>query len=252
MHNHLPAIQKSLDCSFQQLHRAIDDDVARLDLHPGTHFSIQPVQAIVPDVTIRQENEKLFVDVDRDRVPPLRLNHKYLSMLQDPEVSLETKQFIKRHLFSARWLMRNLQQRYSTIERIAEVIAQKQYRFFTDPSGQLLPMTMKALAEELNLHESTVARTVANKFINSPRGIYPLRAFFTSKYISDKGNTLSSQTVKEAIFGIIEKENKIHPLSDAKISSLLKENGIPCARRTVAKYRLAYQIGNAQQRKKFL
>lgn len=252
LHNHLPTIQKSLGCSFQELHQAIDKDVAKLDLHPGTHFSNQPIQAIVPDVTIRQENEQLIVDVDRDRVPSLRLNHQYLNMLQDPEVSLETKQFIKRHLFSARWLMRNLQQRYSTIERIAEVIAKKQYLFFTDPNGQLLPMTMKALAEELNLHESTIARTVANKFINSPRGIFPLRAFFTNKYISDKGNSLSSQTVKEAIFAIIEGENKVHPLSDAKISSLLKQKGIPCARRTVAKYRLAYQIGNAQQRKKFL
>jgi RNA polymerase sigma-54 factor len=251
LHNHLPSIQKSLKCTFQELHQAIDHDIAKLDLHPGTHFSTQPVQNIVPDVTIRQENEQLFIDVDRDRVPPLRLNHQYMSMLKDPEVPPDTKQFIKRHLFSARWLMRNLHQRYSTIERIAEVIAKKQYHFFVHPAGQLLPMTMKALAEELNLHESTIARTVANKFINSPRGLFPLRAFFTNKYTSDEGNTLSSQTVKEAIFSLIEKENKMHPLSDAKISSHLKEIGIPCARRTVAKYRLAFQIGNAQQRKKF-
>lgn len=252
LHNHLPIIQKNLGCTFQELHQAIDKDIAKLDLHPGTYFSTQPVQSIVPDVTLRQEEDKLVVQVDRDRVPPLKVNHQYLQMLQDPEVSLETKQFIKRHLFSARWLMRNLQQRYSTIERIAEVIARKQYAFFMDPNGQLVPMIMKELAEELNLHESTIARTVANKFIDSPRGIFPLRSFFTSKYISDKGSSLSSQTVKEAIFAIIEKENKTHPLSDAKISSTLKLNGIPCARRTVAKYRLAYQIGNAQQRKKFL
>lgn len=252
LHNHLPVIQKSLGCTYEQLHQAIDRDIAKLDLHPGSHFSNQILQTIVPDVTIRQENDQLFVDVDRDRAPSLKLNHEYLRMLQDPEVPNETRQYIKRHLFSARWLMRNLQQRYSTIERIAEVLAKKQYHFFTQPEGQLVPLTMKLIADELNLHESTIARTVANKFINSPRGIFPLRAFFTNKYISDEGNTLSSQTVKEAIFAIIEKENKAHPFSDAKISSLLKERGISCARRTVAKYRVAHQIGNAQQRKKFI
>lgn len=252
LHNHLPAIQKSLGCPFQELHNAIDHDIAKLDLHPGTHFSDQPAQAIIPDVTLRQEDEALIVDVDRDRIPPLRLNHQYLNMLQDPAVSSETKQFLKRHLFSARWLMRNLHQRYTTIERIAQVIAQKQYQFFINPAGQLMPLTMRDIADELNLHESTIARTVANKYLSSPRGIFPLRAFFTNKYVSDKGKTLSSQTVKDAIFAIIENEDKAHPLSDAKISSLLKQKGIPCARRTVAKYRLAFMIGNTQQRKKFL
>lgn len=251
LHNHLPAIQKQLGCSFQELHQAIDQEIAKLDLHPGTRFSTQPVQTIVPDVTIRQENERLVVEVDRDKAPGLRLNHKYLKLLQDPETVGDTKQFIKRHLFSARWLMRNLQQRYSTIERIAEVIAQKQSHFFTDPQGQLIPLTMKTVAEELNLHESTIARTVSNKYLNSPRGIFPLRAFFTTKYISDEGDTLSSQTVKEAIFALIENEDKSHPLSDAKISIMLKQQGISCARRTVAKHRQAFQIGNTQQRKKF-
>lgn len=251
LHNHLPAMQKSLGCSFEQLQQTIEHDIAKLDLHPGTHFSSQPVQAIVPDVTIRQEDEHLLVDVDRDRAPSLRLNHQYLHMLRDPETAPETVQFLKRHLFSARWLMRNLQHRYSTIERIAEVLAVKQYRFFTDPTGQLEPMTMRVMAEELNLHESTIARTVANKYVNSPRGIFPLRSFFTTKYVSEEGETLSSQTIKDAIFKLIEKEDKCRPLSDAKISDLLKENGIVCARRTVAKFRMAFQIGNTQQRKKF-
>jgi len=251
IHNHLPTIQKSLGCTFEALHSAIKKDIAKLDLHPGTHFSNQPIQTIIPDVNLRLENEKLVVEIESDYVPNLKVNHQYLSMLQDSEVSWEVKQFIKRHLFSARWLMRNLHQRYSTIERITEVIASKQYDFFTNPTGQLVPLTMKAIAEELNLHESTIARTVANKYLNSPKGIFALRAFFTGKYISNEGDTLSSQTVKDAIFSIIEAEDKRHPLSDAKVSSLLKEKGITCARRTVSKYRLAFQIGNTQQRKKF-
>ena len=147
--------------------------------------------------------------------------------------------------------MRNLQQRYSTIERIAQSLAKRQYAFFTNPNGQLVPLTMKTVADELNVHESTIARTVSNKYLFCPRGLFPLRAFFTNKYISNDGEDLSSTTVKEAISSIIDKEDKNHPLSDEKISHLLKNNGINCARRTVAKYRFMLEIGNTQQRKKF-
>lgn len=251
LHNQIPSIQKSLKCSYETIQTAIEQDISKLDLHPGLHFSPIPVQPIVPDVTLRQEGEQLFVEVDRDRGPALKINHQYLSLLNDPSTPIETKQFIKRHLFSARWLMRNLHQRYSTIERIAQSLADKQYEFFTQPDGQLKPLTMKVLAEELNVHESTIARTVSNKYLNSPRGLFPLRAFFTTKYVSEEGEDLSAKTVKDAILELIAHENKQQPLSDEKISILLKQKGIPCARRTVAKYRLALQIGNAQQRKKF-
>jgi len=251
LHNHIPAIQKSMNCSYEAIQQAIENDIAKLDLHPGTHFSTTQKQIIVPDVTLRLEGDKLIVEVERDWVPSLKLNGHYLRMLNNPDVPTETKQFIKRNLFSARWLFRNLQQRYTTIERIAQSLAEKQEDFFLKPDGQLKPLTMKMLADELNLHESTIARTVSHKYLNSPRGIFPLRAFFTAKYISDEGEDLSARTVKDAVLEMIEKEDKLHPLSDEKISSLLKEQGIPCARRTVAKYRTALQLGNTQQRRKF-
>lgn len=251
LHNHIPVIQKSLKCSYEEIQQAIENDIAKLDLHPGTHFSSPSKQTIIPDVTLRQEGEELIVDVDRDRAPSLKLNSKYLHMLNDPEVSNETKQFIKRNLFSARWLFRNLQQRYSTIERIAQALAEKQKDFFLKPDGQLVPLIMKTLAEELNVHESTIARTVSQKYIDSPRGIFPLKSFFTAKYVSDEGQDISARTVKDAILDLLEKEDKHHPLSDEKISVILKEQGIPCARRTVAKHRIALNIGNTQQRRKF-
>lgn len=251
LHNHIPLIQKQLKCNSEDLQQAIEHDIAKLDLHPGRQFSSEATQAIVPDVTLRQENDKLLVEVERDRTPSLHLNLRYLNMLKEPSTSKETKHFIKHHLFSARWLMRNLQQRYSTLERIAQSLAVRQYDFFSKADGQLVPLTMKTLADELNVHESTVARTVANKYINSPRGIFPLRAFFTNKYVSEEGDDLSSSTVRETILALLAEEDKKHPLSDEKISHLLKEKGITCARRTVAKYRTALNIGNTQQRKKF-
>lgn len=251
LHNQIPLIQKQLKCSSEEIQSAIENDIAKLDLHPGSLFSSKPTQAIIPDVTLRQENDRLIVEVERDYLPSLRLNSRYLKLLNDPEVSQETKHFVKHHLFSARWLVRNLQQRFSTLERIAQSLAEKQYEFFTKPGGQLVPLIMKTLAEELNVHESTIARTVSNKYIYSPQGLFPLRAFFTNKYVSDEGKDLSSSTVKQSIQDLIHKEDKTHPLSDQKISLLLKEKGISCARRTVAKYRIMLQIGNTQQRRKF-
>ncbi|MBA2368344.1 MAG: RNA polymerase factor sigma-54 [Candidatus Protochlamydia sp.] len=251
LHNQIPQIQKESKYSYDEIQEAIEM-IVKLDIHPGMHYSRHPVQSIFPDVTIRQENDQLIVEVDRDRAPALKVNRKYLNLLNDENVLLETKQFIKRHLFSAKWLVRNLQQRYSTIERIAQSLADKQYEFFTQPDGQLKPLTMKTLSEELNLHESTIARTVGNKYINSPRGIFPLRAFFTAKYVSEEGEDISAQTIRDAIERMIKEEDKQHPLSDEKISKLLKEKGFTCARRTVAKYRMALQFGNTQQRKKYL
>lgn len=251
LHNHIPSIQKQLKCSYEEIQQAIENDIAKLDLHPGTHFSSHPVHTIIPDVSLRQENDQLIVEVERDYLPSLHLNSRYLKMLNDPELSLETKRFIKHHLLSARWLVRNLQQRFSTIERIAQALADKQYDFFTKPDGRLVPLTMKILADELNVHESTIARTVSNKYMDSPKGLFPLRTFFTTKYVSEEGEELSASTVKQAILDLISKEDKNHPLSDEKISISLKQKGISCARRTVAKYRLVLQIGNTQQRRKF-
>jgi RNA polymerase sigma-54 factor len=250
LHNRIPLIQKSLHCSSTEIKVALND-ISKLDLHPGTQYSRQKAQPLIPDVNLRLEGDLLVVDINRDYAPHLRLNMQYLKMLEDPQTPIETKNFIRRHIFSARWLMRNLQQRYSTVERIAASLARRQQEFFTQPDGKLVPLTMKTLAEELQLHESTIARTVSNKYINSPRGLMSLRAFFTHGYLSEEGKDLSAQTVRDAVLEIIEKENKQYPLSDEKICGILKQRGILCARRTIAKYRAALQIGNAQQRKKF-
>lgn len=251
LHNHIPLIQKKLKRPLEEIQTAIDHDISKLDLHPGRQFSNRPSQDIIPDVTLREENGKLFVDVEKDRTPSLRLNIQYLDMLKDPSLPNETKHFIKNHLFSARWLMRNLEQRYSTLERIAQSLAVRQADFFMKPDGNIVPLTMQTVADELNVHESTVARIVSNKYINTPRGLFLLRTFFTNKYVSEDGEDLSSSTVKQALLEMIEKEDKQHPLSDEKLSALLKQKGIPCARRTVAKYRTLLQIANTQQRKKF-
>jgi RNA polymerase sigma-54 factor len=251
LHNRLPAIQKSLKCTPQEIADAINHDLLHLDLHPGTSYSHEPVQAIIPDVTLRLEGEELLVDINHDFMPPLRLNTKYRKMVEDPELAPDTKEFILKKIASFKWLLRNIHQRGDTLTKIAQSLTKKQKQFFLDPEGELLPWTMKELAEELDLHESTIARAVANKYINTPRGLLPLRFFFSSSYLNDEGHNISSDTVRKAIKELIQNEDKKQPFSDKILAKHLKENGIICARRTIAKYRGELKLGNAQQRRKF-
>lgn len=251
LHNDIPRIQKALKCTRKAIAEAIECDIAKLEMHPGADFD-QPIAfPIIPDATIYLDGEKLQVLVNEDILPQLRFNRRYMRMLDDPTLPVETRDFIKQKILSAQWLLQNIHQRNTTIERIAASLAKRQHSFFNEPEGQLTPLTMKTLADELNLHESTIARAVANKYLNSPRGLFPLRFFFTNGYLTSDGEDLSSKTVREKLQALIKNENKQKPLSDEALSLLLQSQGIACARRTVAKYRGALNLGNAHQRKKF-
>lgn len=251
LHNRLPLIKKALGCSLHQLTEAIDEDVATLDLHPGMWYSRRPVQYIKPDVLIKQEGEGLVVEVVDDYFPPMRFNRRYMRMLEDPSLTVETKDFIKQKIVSAKWLLKNIHQRNETLKRISEALCVKQKEFFLHPEGKLTPLTMKILADELEVHESTIARAVSNKYVDTPKGLLSLRSFFTVAYHSLDGDDISARTVKDVLKEIIDQENKKKPLSDNKISQMLKERGMDCARRTVAKYRAEMNIGNTPQRKQF-
>lgn len=249
--NRIPLIAKGLGYPTEKINQEIQEEIAKLDLHPGTRYECQPPQYIIPDAAILNENENLKVVVNEDFLPRIHLNVRYMKMLMDPAIDINTKEFIKTKLSSAKWLMRNIFQRNDTIERITSCLVKHQKDFFLNPNGQLTPMTMKMVSEELNLHESTVARAVANKYIDTPRGLFPLRFFFSVAYTNGEGVDISSKTVRNLLEEIIQKEDPHHPLSDEAISAELKRRGIPCARRTIAKYRAAMQLGNAHQRKKF-
>lgn len=251
LHNHIPNIVKGLGCKMDQVQEAIDQHIVHLDLHPGTQLSRQVPQYIAADVSLQLEGGELSVAVSEDSLPPLRLNGKYLRMLDDDKLDQETKEFIQKKILSAKWLLRNIMQRNDTLEKIANVLAQRQKEFFLDPVGKLVPLTMKMVAEELELHESTIARAVSNKYIDTPRGLLPLRFFFTTGLATEAGGEISAKTVKDVLEEIISQEDSCHPLSDEAISVLLKSKGIHCARRTVAKYRTALNLGTAQQRRKF-
>jgi len=249
LRNRIPLIQRSLDVSALEIQQAVDQDIVPLDLHPAKGFCKQAAQPIIPDATIYEEDGELKVVVSEEFMPSLRFNRRYMRMLEDENLPTETKDYIRQKMMSGKWLLRNIHQRNDTIYKIARSLAKRQRVFFMSPDGKLEPLTMKTVAEELELHESTVARAVANKYVDSPRGLLSLRSFFTNALVTDQGDDISSSTVKDALLEILDAENKKKPLSDDAISKKLKEKGIHCARRTVAKYRTQFGIGNASQRR---
>jgi len=251
LHNKIPEIKKVVKESSEQILHAIRHDIAKLNIHPGTNWSSTEAQYIVPDISIEAEGEEIKVFINEDPLPPLKLNPRYLKLLEDKRLSKETKDFILKKIASAKWMLRNLTERNETLVKIVHALADSQREFFLNPEGLLKPITMTALAAELELHESTVARAVSNKYLQTPRGLIPLRSLFSTSYLTQDGSELSSRTIIQEISTLIKNENKQKPLSDEAISNLLELKGIPCARRTVAKYRYTLQLGNAQQRKKF-
>jgi RNA polymerase sigma-54 factor len=148
-------------------------------------------------------------------------------------------------------LIKSLEQRQSTLRRIAEVIVDNQYDFLEEGIEHLRPMTMQQVADKLGVHETTISRAIANKYIQMPSGLFEFKYFFSSGYQSSDGESLSSKSVKEKIRDFIMKEDPLRPLSDSKLSEMLKEQGIPVARRTVAKYREELGIQSSHLRKEF-
>jgi RNA polymerase sigma-54 factor len=251
LHNHIPLIKKGLKCSNEDILSSIKTDIARLDLHPGLNHCRHLIQYIIPDASILLDDEKLIVSVNDESLPPFKVNKHYLKLLEDNEISTDAKDFIKSKLFSAKWLIKNLHQRNETLYKIIHEIAEIQRNFFLEPKGDLTPLTMKSIAEKLGLHESTIARAVSNKYINTPKGIFSLRSFFTSALANFENEDVSSNTVKIMLKEIIDKEDKKKPLSDDDLSKLLTKKGISCARRTVTKYRQELNIGSSHHRKEY-
>ncbi len=253
IHNRLPLIAKATRTSVEHIRAVIEEEISHLTLHPGAgepqgHY--RPLAStIIPDVSIIQRGEELLVEVNEQHIPSFRINWHYLRLLEDPSLNEEARSYLKSKVASGKSLLKNIQERHHTLHRITEELLHKQLPFFSTPTGTLLPLTMKEIAEAIGLHESTVVRAVANKYLYCSRGLFSLRTLFTHAYMTETGEMVSATTVKNMLQEILQRENRSCPLSDEKLSSLLSEKGIPCARRTVAKYRQELGFGTVSQRK---
>lgn len=251
LYNRISFIQQGLQCSVDTIFHAIDHFIVPLNLRPGSRFTQSTVPYIVPDAKILPEGGKLIVEINEERLPSLKLNAHYIELCKRAALSKEDKKCTKEQIHSAKWLIKNLQQRHETLLRVIETVIEKQKPFFSQDNGSIFPLTMQEVASELNLHISTVARAVANKYIHCDSGLYPLRSFFSRRYLLKNGQEVKVSSIAAMLQKLIHTEDKYNPYSDAHLASLLEQQGITCARRTIAKYRNQLQIGNAQKRKQF-
>jgi RNA polymerase sigma-54 factor len=246
-----PQIARRLKIGVEDVNTAAQF-IATLEPKPGRIFSQEKSQYITPDIFIIKNNNSYDIVLNDDRIPHLRINNLYQKLISSENVPAQTKDYVKEKIRSGMWLIKNIHQRQQTLYRIAEQIVKVQKRFLDEGIAFLRPLTMQEVADALSLHESTVSRAIANKYAQTPRGLFQLKYFFTSRIRIENGDAASSRSIKQEIKGIIDAEDKLNPLSDQEIIDLLKKNSnIVLARRTVAKYRKELNILPSHMRKEF-
>jgi RNA polymerase sigma-54 factor len=221
-----------------------------LDPKPGLKYSPDRSTYIVPDVFVVKEGDEYKIVLNDDGLPRLRISPTYKRMLDGKEPgSEETRNYVKDKLRSALWLLKSVDQRQRTIYKVAESIVRHQRSFLEHGVTQLRPLVLRDVASDIGMHESTVSRVVANKYMHTPRGVYEMRFFFHSGITSSMGEAISSVTIKDRIRKMIDGEDAARPLSDSRIAEILGRDGLPLARRTVAKYREELRIPPSNLRK---
>jgi RNA polymerase sigma-54 factor len=217
---------------------------------PGNRYSAKRSDYILPDVFVVKEGEEYRIVLNDDGLPKLRISPTYRRMLEQKEPgSEETRAYVKDKLRSALWLLKSVDQRQRTIYKVAESIVRHQRAFLDHGISHLRPLVLRDVASDIGMHESTVSRVVANKYMHTPRGVYEMRFFFHSGITSTMGEAISSVTIKDRIKKMIEEEDASRPLSDSRIAEVLGAEGLPLARRTVAKYREELRIPPSNLRK---
>jgi RNA polymerase sigma-54 factor len=224
--------------------------IRRLDPKPGMKYSPESSTYILPDVFVVKEGDEYKIILNDDGLPKLRISPTYRRMLEEKEAgSEETRNYVKEKLRSALWLLKSVDQRQRTIYKVADSIVRHQRAFLDHGIAHLRPLVLRDVATDIGMHESTVSRVVANKYMHTPRGVFELRFFFHSGITSTMGEAISSVTIKEKIRKMVEGEDAAHPLSDSRIAEILGADGLPLARRTVAKYREELRIPPSNLRK---
>jgi RNA polymerase sigma-54 factor len=217
--------------------------IAQLNPRPGAAFSPDEPQNIVQaEAAIVRSHDGWDVVLHNDAIPRIRINDTYKDLLGHESKDTGLKDYLREHIRSAKFLIKCLQQRQQTIENILREIIRRQSDYLEHGNAHLKPMTMSQVAEAIGVHETTVSRAVAGKYVQTPHGVVPMKFFFTSGYKTADGDSLSNTSIKDAIAELISREDPANPLSDAEIVTILKERGIDLARRTVAKYRSELNI----------
>ncbi len=239
-------ICQSTNASLQQVLRA-RDSIVELQPKPGAAFSGGHVTFIVPDIAVRRIGDDFVVILNDNALPSIRWNPYYRKLLAAGDK--DARSYLVKQMKRARFLLRSIEQRRITISRVMETIVARQRRFFLEGPGHLEPLTLKDVADELNIHDSTVSRAVSGKYVDTPFGVFPCKMFFTPG-VESYGQEVSQYNIKRMIEQIVRDEDPRAPLTDGQIAEELRSQGVQVARRTVAKYRSQLGILPSNRRKK--
>lgn len=243
-------LKRQLDLNDQQLNEVIAL-IRSLNPRPGSAIENHEAQYVIPDVFVTKYKDRWYVAPNPDIAPKLRVNPYYSGMIKRADHSADNT-CLRNHLQEARWFLKSLQSRSDTVLKVARSIVERQQAFLEHGPIAMKPMILRDIAEEVDMHESTISRVTTQKYMHTPKGIYEFKYFFSSHVSTASGGECSSTAIRAFIEELIENEPPAKPLSDHKISLVLKEKGINVARRTIAKYREALSIPPSNERKRIL
>ena len=244
-------IMRALSINESQLKNALEV-IQSLDPRPGNQINQNTAQYVTPDVFVTKDNKGIWqVELNGGCTPKLKINDDYASLIKRADNSADN-QYLKNNLQEAKWFIKSLQSRNETLLKVAACIVSKQVGFLEYGEEAMKPLVLNDIAEEVEMHESTISRVTTQKYMHTPRGIFELKYFFSSHVGTTSGGECSSTAIRAVIKKLISAENEAKPLSDSKLANLLKEQGIKVARRTVAKYREAMSIPPSNERKKLI
>lgn len=239
----LKALSRATGKKRPELERAINFIVSELTPYPGLPYATDQTNYIVPDVYVKKIDGEYVIQLNDDDLPRLKLSSAYQELLKnDKTLEKESRQYLSTKMKNADWFIKSLYQRQRTIYKVMESILRFQYDFFEKGAEHLKPLILKDVADDIEMHESTVSRVTSNKYTHTPQGIYELKYFFSTAIPRDGGESMAAESIKTIIRKMIQDEDKKSPLSDNAISQKLAERDIKIARRTVAKYREQLKI----------
>ncbi|HTT13783.1 MAG TPA: RNA polymerase factor sigma-54 [Burkholderiaceae bacterium] len=240
-------LRKHLECTDDEL-RVAHQLIRGLNPHPGVGFGSSAAEYVVPDIFVRRVRNRWVAQLNAEVMPRLRVNQAYAAIVKRDKGSEGHAPWSQR-LQEARWLIRNIQQRFDTILRVSQAIVDRQHNFFSHGEIAMRPLVLREIADTVNLHESTISRVTSSKYMATPFGVFELKYFFGSHVATDSGGAASSTAIRALIKQLVSAEDARNPLSDSRIAELLGEQGIVVARRTVAKYRESLKIAPVAMRK---
>ena len=241
-------IARSLKVSLEDIKEA-SRLIGSLDPKPGRIYTDEVATYILPEIVVQKVNGVYIIIMDDDQLPHVRISRHYRSLLSSATTKPEVKAYIRERIRSGAFLIKSIHQRQKTIRRIATEIVSTQEEFLDNGVSHLRPLTMAEVAKAVGVHETTVSRAVAGKYMRTPMGVFELKYFFTPGISTTGGKQISNKTVKDMISNLVSNESPSHPLSDQEIMEKLKEQGVKIARRTISKYRLVLRIPPSHLRK---